>query len=174
MKFNPLLAVIACVLGLIGAFVPLSSSVIDSDFVINILITFLLCVLGLAGIFLFNKDYMIAMVQYVICGVGALFGMGTYALPSFVLFVIASIITFFEKEKSENFTEKKVLDAHFFGDESEIRERYNNFPKNSTNSTVYWIIPIVSIVLILLVGVIGGILYDNDMHNKLDSIELQI
>lgn len=172
MKVNPILAVVACVLGFVGVFIAFSSSLFDSNMLISASVTILSSILGLAGIFLFNKDYRIAMIQYVICAFGALLGLGIPALITFILFIIAAAVTFFEKEKSTNYTEKNVLDAHFFGDESEIRERYNNFPKNATNSTIYWIIPLMSIILILLVGVIGGLIYENDMESKLDSVEI--
>ena len=172
MKINPILALIACILGFVGVFFAFSSSVFTSDLVIKSSITALAGILGLAGIFLFEKDYKLAIVQYVICAFGALLALLTYAVPVFVLFIIAAVVTFFEKEKSGNYTEKNVLDAHFFGDESEIRERYNNFPKNTTNSTIYWIIPLISVILLLLVGVVGGLIYDNDMESKLDAIEI--
>lgn len=172
MKFNPILAVIACILGFCGVFVAISSSVLTSDLITNASITLLSSILGLAGIFLFEKDYKLAIVQYVICAFGALFALFIYSVPSFVFFIIAAAVTFFEKEKSGNYIEKNVLDAHFFGDESEIREKYNNFPKNTTNSTIYWIIPLISVILLLLVGVIGGLMYDNDMESKLDAIEM--
>ncbi|MBE6486005.1 MAG: hypothetical protein E7Z85_04090 [Methanosphaera stadtmanae] len=172
MKINPILAVIACILGLGGVFVAFSSSVLTSDLVINISIALLSSILALAGILLFEKDYKISIVQYVICAFGVLLGLLVYGIPSFVLFIIAAAITFFEKEKSQNYTEKNILDAHFFGDESEIRERYNNFPKNTTNSTIYWIIPLITIILLLLVGVVGGLIYDNDLESKMDAIEI--
>lgn len=172
MKVNPILAVVACILGFVGVFIAFSSSLFDSNMLISASVTILSSILGLAGIFLFNKDYRIAMLQYVICAFGALLGLGIPALITFILFIIAAAVTFFEKEKSTNYTEKNVLDAHFFGDESEIRERYNNFPKNTTNSTIYWIIPLISVILLLLVGVVGGLIYDNDMESKLDAIEI--
>lgn len=172
MKINPILAFVACLFGLLGVFFTYSSSAFTSDLLIGIMLTALSSVLALAGIFLFNKDFKIAIVQYFICAAGSVLGIGLYAIPAFVLLVAAAAVCFFEKEKSENYTEKNVLDAHFFGDESEIRERYSNFPKNTTNSTVYWIIPVVTIILLLLVGVVGDLAYESDMNSRLDSIEI--
>lgn len=172
MKFNPIIALIACLFGLVGVFFTFSSSVFTSDMLSGTLVTALSVILALAGIFLFDKDYKIAIVQYVICAFGSLVGMGLYVIIPFILLLIAAVVCFFEKEKSENYTENNVLDAHFFGDESEIRERYNNFPKNTTNSTVYWIVPLVSIILLLSVGVMGSITLENDMESKLDAIEI--
>lgn len=172
MKFNPIIAFIACLFGLVGIFFTYSTSVFTSDLLSSTLITALSVILALAGIFLFDKDYKIAITQYVICAIGSLFGLGLYSIITFILLLIAAIVCFFEKEKSANYIEKNVLDAHFFGDESEIRERYNNFPKNTTNSTVYWIIPLISVILLLLVGVMGSLTYENDMQSKLDAIEV--
>lgn len=172
MKFNPIIAFIACLFGLVGVYSTFSTSVFTPDLLSSTLVTILSVILALAGIFLFDKDYKIAIAQYVICAIGSLLGVGLYALITFILLLVAAIVCFFEKEKSENYTENNVLDAHFFGDESEIRERYNNFPKNTTNSTVYWLVPIVSIIILLLVGVIVGITYENDMESKMDAIEI--
>ncbi len=172
MKINPVLAFVACLFGLVGVFFTFSSSAFNTDLLIHSLITALSSILALAGIFLFDKDYKIAIVQYVICAIGSILGVGLYAIVTFLLLLIAAIVCFFEKKKSDNYIENNVLDAHFFGDESEIRERYNNFPKNTTNSTVYWVIPVVTVIILLLVGVIGDLTYENDVESKLDAIEI--
>ena len=172
MKINPIFAVIACIMGLVGVFVAYSSALFSNDLLIGASITVISVILGLTGIFLFEKDFKLAIVQYIICAFGALLGVGQYAIISFLLFIIAAVISFFEKRKSTNYTERRVLDAHFFGDESEIRERYNNFPKNSTNSTIYWIIPIVTVILLLLAAVMGSLLTEDNMDDKMDSIEI--
>ena len=97
MKVNPILAVVACVLGFVGVFLAFSSSLFDLNMLISASVTILSSILGLAGIFLFNKDYRIAMIQYVICAFGALLGLGTNALITFILFIIAAAVTQTEK-----------------------------------------------------------------------------
>ena len=172
MKIHQIIAVLAMVFGLGGAFVAYSFSGLSAELITNGSISLVSSILGLLGIYLFEKDYKIAIVQYIICGIGVLVGTSLFGILGFIFYLMAAVIAYMERDKGGYISSNGLEDAHFFGEESEIRRRYSNFPKNTNNSTVYWIIPTVSVIIIILVGVLGGLSYANDMQAKSDGIEL--
>ena len=86
--------------------------------------------------------------------------------------MITALVTFMEKDKSVNYFHTPLVDSHYYGDESEIRKKYDNFPRNQQNSVVYWIIPAVSVIIILMVAVIGSVAISQDFQSKAEQIEL--
>ena len=74
MKIHQIIAVLAMVFGLGGAFVAYSFSGLSAELITNGSISLVSSILGLLGIYLFEKDYKIAIVQYIICGIGVLVG----------------------------------------------------------------------------------------------------
>ena len=166
------MAILAMIFGLGGAIIAYSFSGLGAELITSGSISLVSSILGLIGIYLFEKDYRIAMAQYVICGLGIFIGTFLYGVLGFLFYIIAAVVAFVEKDKSGNYVGRVVEDSHFFGDESEIRERYSNFPKNNTNSIIYWTVPVVTIFIIILVAFMGTLSYESDMQAKSEAITI--
>lgn len=171
MKYNPILAILGFVFGLGGALVAYSWSGLSADLATNGSITLIASILGLIGIYLFEKDYKLAIAQYVIAGLGVLIGTSLMGILGFLFYLIAAILAYIEREKSGN-KAPEFDKIFFYGDENKIREKYTNFPTNSAKNTILWAIPIITIALILLVGVLGDASYQNDLQNKANAIDI--
>lgn len=171
MKYNPILAILGFVFGLGGALVAYSMSGLSADLITNGSITLISSILGLIGIYLFEKDYRLAVAQYAIAGLGVLIGTSLMGILGFLLYLIAAIMSYIEREKSGS-KASGFDEIYFYGDENEIRQRYVNFPTNSAKNMIYWAIPIVTIILIILAGALGDASYQNDLQNKADSIDI--
>lgn len=171
MKINPIIAVLAFLFGLGGSLVAYSWSGLSADLATNGSITLVASILGLLGIYLFEKDYKIAMAQYIICGIGVLIGTSLVGILGFVFYVIAAVVAYVEREKSGSKTDN-FDEVNFYGNETEIRQRYPNFPTNNDKNKIYWIIPAIALILIILSGVIGDASYNNDLHEKANAIDI--
>lgn len=171
MKYNPILAILGFVFGLGGALFAYAMSGLSADLVTNGSITLIASILGLIGIYLFEKDYKLAVVQYVIAGLGVLIGTSLIGILGFLMYLIAAIMAYMEREKSGD-KSAKFDQIYFYGDENEIRSRYPDFPTNNAKNIFLWAIPILTIVMILLAGVLGDVSYQNDIQNKADSIQI--
>lgn len=171
MKINPIIAVLAFLFGLGGSLVAYSWSGLSADLATNGSITLVASILGLLGIYLFEKDYKIAMAHYIICGLGVLIGTSMLGIPGFIFYVIAAVVAYVEREKSGSKTDK-FDEVNFYGNETEIRQRYPNFPTNNDKNKIFWIIPAIALILIILSGVIGDASYNNDLHEKANAIDI--
>lgn len=171
MKINPIMAVLALLFGIGGALSAYTLSGLSADLATNGSITLISSILGLLGIYLFEKDYKLAITQYVICGLGVLVGTSLVGLLGFIFYIIAAIMAYVEKDKSGN-KAYTFDDIHFYGDENTIRQKYPNFPTNKAKNTLLYAIPIITIILIILVGVLGDMSYQNDLQSKAEGIEL--
>ena len=162
------MAILAMVFGLGGAFAAYGLSGISADLITNGSITLVSSLLGLVGIWLFNKDYKIAMAQYVICGLGVLIGTSLFGLLGFIFYLITAVVAFMEKDKSNNSVAQINPNyVHSFGDNQVSAQ-----PMPTEDNKILWLIPVASIIIIILVGVIGGLSYENDMNAKAQSIEI--
>ena len=94
MKINPIIAVLAFLFGLGGSLVAYSWSGLSADLATNGSITLVASILGLLGIYLFEKDYKIAMAHYIICGLGVLIGTSMMGIPGFIFYVIAAVVAY--------------------------------------------------------------------------------
>ncbi len=171
MKINPIMAVLALLFGIGGALSAYTLSGLSADLATNGSITLTASILGLLGIYLFEKNYKLAIIQYVICGLGVLIGTSLVGLLGFIFYIIAAIMAYVEKEKSGS-KANTFDDIHFYGDENSIRLKYPNFPTNKAKDTILYAIPIITVILIILVGVLGDMSYQNDMQSKAQGIEL--
>lgn len=171
MKYNPILAILGFVFGLGGALIAYSMSGLSADLATNGSITLIASILGLIGIYLFEKDYKLAAAQYAICGLGVLIGTSLMGILGFLLYLIAAVMAYIEREKSGS-KSAAFDEVYFYGNEKEIREKYVNFPTNSAKNMVLWAIPIVTVILIIMAGVLGDASYQNDLQNKADSIDI--
>ena len=167
MKFNPIVAIIAMVCGLGGALSAYGLSGLSAELITNGSITLISSLLGLAGIWLFNKDYKIAMVQYIVCGLGVLIGTSFFGILGCLVYIIAAVVAFIEKDKVNNIAPINPNYTHTFGNNPQP-----NMPVASQDNKILWLIPVASIIIIILVGVIGGLSYENDMTAKAQSIEI--
>ena len=171
MKYNPILAILGFVFGLGGALFAYAMSGLSADLATNGSITLIASILGLIGIYLFEKDYKLAVVQYVIAGLGVLIGTSLMGILGFLMYLIAGIMAYMERDKSGD-RSAKFDQIYFYGDEKEIRNRYPDFPTNTAKNMFLWAIPILTIALIILAGVLGNASFQNDLQNKADSIEI--
>jgi hypothetical protein len=171
MKINPIMAVLAFLFGLGGSLVAYSWSGLSADLATNASITLVASILGLIGIYLFEKDYKIAIAQYIISGLGVLIGTSMVGIPGFIFYVIAAIVAYIERDQSGSKTDK-FDEIKFYGNEQEIRQRYPNFPTNADKNNIYWIIPVITLILIVLSGVMGDASYNNDLQEKANGIDI--
>jgi hypothetical protein len=172
MKIDLIMAILAFVFGLGGALVAYSWSGLSADLATNGSITLISSILGLIGIYLFEKDYKLAIVQYLICGIGVLIGTSLLGILGLLFYILAAILSYMERDKSGFKSKNYFDDIHFYGDEAEIKQRYTDFPSINSKNTLLWIIPIVTILLILSAGLLGDINYQNDLQNKANSIQI--
>lgn len=171
MKLNPIMAVLALLFGIGGALSAYTLSGLSADLATNGSITLIASILGLLGIYLFEKNYKLAIIQYVICGLGVLIGTSLVGILGFIFYVLAAVLAYVEKDKGGS-KANTFDDIHFYGDEKSIRLKYPNFPTNKAKDTILYAIPVITIILIILVGVLGDMSYQNDMQSKADGIEL--
>ena len=171
MKINPIMAVLAFIFGLGGALVAYSWTGLSAELMTNGSISLVSSILGLIGIYLYEKDYKIAIAQYVLCGAGVLIGTSLYGVLGCVFFVLAAILAYVEKDKS-GAKAGRFDEVHFYGDERQIRERYADFPHKASKNSIFWAVPVISVILIISVGVLGGLSYQHDLHEKANGIEI--
>lgn len=167
MKFNPIFAILGLIFGFLGAFGAYGLSGFDAQLVTNGSITLISSILGLLGIYLFNKNYKIAIVQYIICGLGVLIGTSLFGVLGFIFYLIAGVVSYVERIPV-NSTQANPNTTHTFGNNTPV----NNLSPVTSNNKTLWIIPVVSIIILLFVGIFGGLSYDNDMNSKSQSIEI--
>lgn len=166
MKLNPIFALIGFIFGVIGALIAYSFSGFGSELITNGSIALISGIVGLVGIWLFDKDYKIACVQYIIGGLGILVGVSAFGILGFAFYLIAAILTFIEKDKSASAT-IATTNGHFFGDSQDTVpiKKVHSDPK-------LWIIPAISFIIILLVGVGGQLSYEAEVKEKATSLEV--
>lgn len=172
MKFNPILAVLGCLFGFFGAFFAYSFSGLSSDLMTNGSITLVASLLGLLGIYLFYKDYRVAITQYVICGLGVLIGTSLVGSLGFIFYIIAAVVAYVERVPVQNTNVNTMpsQNTHYFGNDAN-----NQMPpvtQSYEDNKKLWIIPVVSLIVIILVGVGGQLSYNNDLNSKAEGIEL--
>ncbi|RAP54831.1 MAG: hypothetical protein BZ137_00130 [Methanosphaera sp. rholeuAM130] len=167
MKINPIMAILAMVFGLGGAFAAYGLSGLSADLMTNGSITLVSSILGLAGIWLFNKDYKIAAAQYIVCGLGVLIGTSLFGILGFLFYLIAGVVAFMEKDKVGNIAPINPEYVHNFGNSQTATVQ---IPQE--DNKMLWLVPLASVIIIILVGVIGGLSYENDMNSKAQSIEI--
>lgn len=172
MKINPIIAALAFIFGLGGAFAAYSISGLSAELITNGSITLVASILGLLGIYLFEKDYKIAIIQYIVCGLGVLIGTSLFGVLGFAFYLIAAIVAYVEREKSGSKANGEFDELYFYGDSNEIKNRYPNFPTNKAKNSLYYAIPVLTFIIIILVGVFGSLSYANDMQNKGQGIEI--
>lgn len=171
MKYNPIFAVLGLLFGIGGALSAYTLSGLSAELITNGSITLIASILGLIGIYLFEKDYKLAVIQYTICGLGILIGTSLVGLLGCIFYIVAAVMAYVEKEKSGS-KANTFDDIHFYGDENIIRQKYPNFPTNKAKNTILYAIPVITVILIILVGVWGDMSYQNDLQNKANSVEL--
>ncbi|WP_455644720.1 hypothetical protein [Methanosphaera sp.] len=174
MKVNYIFGVIGCVFAILGAIVAFFMAAFSSDLLTNGMMAMLAGLLGLLGIWLFDKDYRIAGVQYIVSGIGVLIGVSLFGILGLVFYLIAGLFAFMEKDKSaQTSTTSSTIDSnvHYFGDDSNT----NNIPQQVTvknNNTTLWIIPIITIVLVFVIGFAGTSSFDLASAQSGDAIEI--
>ena len=119
-----------------------------SNFTIRVIITIIAGLIGVSGLLLFKKNYKIALAQYIIAIVGFLLAdlAGFY---TFIFFILAVFLAYFEKDKSEN-TEK--LD------------------ENSKIKLIY--IPCISALIIILLFASSIVLSDREHDARVNAINV--
>ena len=167
MKINPIFAIVAFISGMIATLTLLSSP-LNTTTIISLTGISLSSLFGLLGIYLFEKNYKIAIIQYVLCGILLLSIDNIFELLASIFFILAAIIAYIEREKVED--NLNNFDAsELYLNKEEIENRYPNFPKNYTPSKY---IPLLSIILILSIAFTVGGIYELDNMSKADSIKV--
>ena len=151
MKFNPIFAILGFIFGVMGGFIAYFLSGFASELMTNSSIALISGILGLIGIWLFNKDYRVAIAQYIIAGIGVLIGVSLYGVVGCIFYVLAAVVALMEKDKIKP-TISQTNNIHYFGNKDNIPQ----VPVIKSDSRL-WIIPLVSFIVILLVGVGGNI-----------------
>ncbi len=169
MKYNPIIAVVAFIFGLGGSLVAFSLSEFSADLAVYGSITLIASILGLVGIFLFDKDYKVAIVQYVVCGMSIFVGASLVGILGCLFYMIAAVLAYIEREKSDNFLTDGFNDINYYGNEVQIKQRYRNFPTN-INNRFYWIMVIISVILIVSAGVLGFAGYNYVLQQKSEGL----
>ncbi|RAP50608.1 MAG: hypothetical protein BZ136_01020 [Methanosphaera sp. rholeuAM74] len=167
MKLNPIIAVLGFLGGLGGALGAYFLSAFSASLATNASITLIASILGLIGIWLFNKDYKVAIAQYVIAAIGVLFGTSLFGVVGFIFYIIAAVVAYTEKDKSIT-TQTGNIEEHYFGNPQEIKQ----YPTKSSSNMALWVIPILTVVLIAFAGIAGQMFYNYDMHTKGEGITL--
>lgn len=165
MKINPILAILGFVFGIFGALAAYCLSGIDTELITNGSIALISGILGLVGIWLFDKDYRISSVQYIISGIGILIGVSLFGVLGFIFYVIAAIVSFVEKDKAKPATVNNN-NTHYFGDTPQP-------PVTQKNGDVrLWLVPVISFIIIILVAVGGSLSHDAELAQKTSSLEV--
>ncbi|OED30123.1 hypothetical protein NL43_04250 [Methanosphaera sp. WGK6] len=128
--------------------------------------------LGLLGMWLFDKDYRVAGIQYIVSGICVLIGISLYGIMGFVFYIIAGVFAFIEKDKSAQLstTSSIINNVHYFGDNSNI----DNVPQVTmkNNNTYLWTIPFITIVLIFIISFVGSSGFALASAQSSDALEI--
>ena len=166
MKFNPIFAILGFIFGVVGGFIAYFLSGFDSELMTNGSIALISGILGLIGIWLFNRDYRVAIAQYTIAGIGVLIGVSLYGVVGCIFYVLAAVVALMEKDKVKPII-SQTNNIHYFGNKDNIPQ----VPVIKSDSRL-WIIPLVSFIVILLVGIGGNISHDMEISQKASSLEV--
>ncbi|RAP45236.1 hypothetical protein [uncultured Methanosphaera sp.] len=154
-RFNYIFAILGFVLDIICVLNIQTLSILLDLVALYGTITCLTGLLGLLGIWLFDKDYIVAAAQYLICGLaGIIIGVTTAGVVGFVLFLIASILAVVEKDKSKMNNKTTTSNVHYFNEENPTENTETTIKPG--NNKKLWAIPIISIIILVAVhGAIG-------------------
>lgn len=166
MKINYILAILGFIFGILGAIVAYGLSGINSELITNGSIALISGILGLIGIWLFDKDYRISSVQYIISGIGILIGVSLFGVLGFIFYVVAAIVSFVEKDKARPTPVVNNNNTHYYGNTPQP-------PVTQKNSDMQlWLIPIISFIIIIFVAVGGSFSHDAEIAQKTTSLEV--
>ena len=142
----------AVILGIIflirSLFIDFSIASYFSNFTIRVIITIIAGLIGVSGLLLFKKNYKITIAQYIIAIIGFLLGDLT-GFYTFIFFILAAFLAYFEKDKSENI---KQLD------------------ENSKIKLIY--IPCISALILILLFASSMVLSDMEHEARVNAINI--
>ncbi|MCI5867875.1 MAG: hypothetical protein SOZ23_00955 [Methanosphaera sp.] len=150
MKLNSILAIIASVVGLIfgvSTFLEVFNLSIKIT-PVGMLIGIISIIAGIVGIWLFTQDHIKAMVMYVLAGVGSILGMGIYGIASCLIFLIAAIVAYTERDEANEVNEDS--DVNVFEYNAQMQQ-----PQMKAKDNNLWLIPC-AFVIILIVLVVAS------------------
>jgi len=119
-----------------------------SNFTIRVILTIIAALIGLSGLLLFKKNYKIAIVQYIIAIVGLLLG-NLEGFYTFIFFILAAFLAFYEKDKSQNI------------------ERLD---ENSKFKLIY--IPCISALILIILFASSIVLSDMEQDARMNAINI--
>ncbi len=150
-EFNKIIAIIGFIFGLIAVYDVSRLAIIITALEGRVIVGIIIGILGLVGIYLFDKDYKIAVVEYILAGFGLTCTFGDYGIIAFIIFVIAGIIAFFERGKSKankSSANKSAENVHYFGEQPQ--EAVQETGSNGFNTRILWIVPVITLILSIL------------------------
>ena len=142
----------AVILGIIflirSLFIDFSIASYYNNFTMRVIITIIAGIIGVSGLFLFKKNYKIAIAQYILAIIGFLLGDLT-GFYTFIFFILAAFLAFFEKDKSNN---------------------YIKLAENSKIKLIY--IPCISILILILLFASSMVLSDMEHDERVNAINI--
>ncbi len=173
--YNKIVAIIALIATLFGAFYAFVFSVFAPDLIINGVFAVVVAVLGVSGVFIFDRNYKIALAQYIISAIGVIIGIYLVGIPGCILFLIAGLLAYIEREKSENYSQVTPVDhsnAHYFGDQpQQVTE--NQYIRRDTRR--YWALPAITFIIIIgliIVSTVATMDFSNDPKVTIENMNL--
>ncbi len=147
--YNKIIAIIGFIFALIAIFDVTRLSVLFTALEGRVIVGLLLGLLGLAGIYLFDRDYRIAVVEYILAGFGMICACGDYGIIACIIYIVAGIIAFLERGKSKAKTSKTDENTHYYEVDSEEAQKQRTETTNS-NTRILWIAPVITFILAII------------------------
>ena len=155
MKYNYIFAILAIICGIIGTFIAFFMSVVSEDLIFNALMALISTIFGGISMWLYSKDPFKSCVLYVLCAFGVLIGIFIFGIPAFLLFLMAAIGAYMERDKVD-IPISPTAEVHTFGEQSATQQ----FSRPPVDTNKYWIIHI--ILVIILICILGAsMVYDS-------------
>lgn len=169
MKINYVFGILGFVFGVFGSYVAYVFSIFSSSLMTNGTIALVSGIIGLLGLLVFNKDYRIAGLLYILGGVGVLIGVSLAGVLGFIFYIVAGVLAFVEKDKAEtnvnNNFNPNTNNTHYYGDNQDNHPA----PMPKQYDEKLWLIPIIAVIIIALVAVGGS----SDLFNfNTETIEV--
>ncbi len=157
-KYNYVLAIVALIFTLISVLFAFFVSIFADEIAVLATSALLSGILGLLGIWLFDKDYKIAAVQYIVSGVCVLISISMFGIIGFVFYLIAGILAIVEKDKSKQMNTQSTIttapNVHYFGDSNQNQESQQQATTVPSDKRL-WSVPIITFIVIFAILLIA-------------------
>jgi hypothetical protein len=171
MKYNYVFALIASSLGIFLSTFPFSQlDYVPYYLIIHFTIIITLSLSGLLGIYLFERNYKLCIIQYLLCGFLMIISLNSTIITG-IIYLMAAGIAYFVKDKSGRKIYNSFEDIRVYCNDNVLSNNYKGFYE-ILNDKKLNLIPILSFASIVLIVLSCITLCYMDETNKSGSLDI--